>query len=456
MKTNGDSRMGLKRMSAESRCAVAKPSIPIAIEGYNVKIFTDNIEENALEQIKELLSIDVFSDKKIRIMPDVHAGAGCVIGFTGDLGDKVIPNIVGVDIGCGMRILNLGKLSEIDFHAFHEHILGNVPSGMWVREDKRGFKPLVGEEMEIYREAKQLVTELYCYREIKDSGRINKAIGSLGGGNHFIELDKDDEGNVYLVIHTGSRNLGKQVADIYQAKAVKHLTDGADEFEETIKRTIEEYKSAGRRSELQSVIKKMRKEHQDAEPNLPAALCYVEGEGREHYLHDMRLCQRWAVLNRKLISLLLIRFFFDKLKSDKVDDFPGVEVKEEFESVHNYISDENIIRKGSISAAEGERCIIPLNMRDGSLLCTGKGNPDWNYSAPHGAGRVLSRTQAYEKITIEDFEASMQGIYSESVNDFTRDESPMVYKPAEEIIANIGDTVTIDTIIRPIFNFKAS
>lgn len=414
------------------------------IEGYDVKIFTDNIEENALEQIKELLSIDVFSDKKIRIMPDVHAGAGCVIGFTGDLGDKVIPNIVGVDIGCGMRILNLGKLSEIEFHAFHEHIRGNVPSGMIVREDRFGFKPLVGEEMEIYREAEQLVTELHCYRELKDSRRINKAIGSLGGGNHFIELDKDDEENVYLVIHTGSRNLGKQVADIYQAKAVKHLTDGADEFEETIKHTIEEYKAAGHRSELQSVIKKMRKEHQEAEPRLPAALCYVEGEGREHYLHDMRLCQRWAVLNRKLISLLLLRFF------------PGVVVKEEFESVHNYISDENIIRKGSISAAEGERCIIPLNMRDGSLLCTGKGNPDWNCSAPHGAGRVLSRTQAYEKITMEDFEASMHGIYSESVNDFTRDESPMVYKPASEIIANIGDTVTIDTIIRPIFNFKAS
>lgn len=426
------------------------------IEGYDVKIFTDNIEENALEQIKELLSIEVFSDKKIRIMPDVHAGAGCVIGFTGNLGDKVIPNIVGVDIGCGMRILNLGKLHDIDFHAFHEHIRGNVPSGMIVREDRFGFKPLVGKEMEIYREAKQLVTELYCYREIKDSGRINKAIGSLGGGNHFIELDKDDEGNVYLVIHTGSRNLGKQVADIYQAKAVKHLTDGADEFEETIKRTIEEYKAAGRRSELQSVIKKMRKEHLDAEPNLPAALCYVEGEARKQYLHDMRLCQRWAVLNRKLISLLLMRFFFDKLKSDKVDDFPEVKVIEEFESVHNYISDDNIIRKGSISATEGERCIIPLNMRDGSLICTGKGNPDWNCSAPHGAGRVLSRTEAYEKITMEDFEASMHGIYSESVNDFTRDESPMVYKPAEEIIANIGDTVNIDTIIRPIFNFKAS
>lgn len=414
------------------------------IEGYDVKIFTDNIEETALEQIKDLLSIDVFSDKKIRIMPDVHAGAGCVIGFTGDLGDKVIPNIVGVDIGCGMRILNLGKISDINYHAFHEHIRSNVPSGMIVREDRFGFKPLVGEEMDIYREAKKLVTELYCYRDIKDSGRINKAIGSLGGGNHFIELDKDDDGNVYLVIHTGSRNLGKQVAEIYQAKAVKHLTAGADELDDTIKRTIEEYKAAGRRAELQDVIKKMRMEYQKKEPSLPAALCYVEGEVRDHYLHDMRLCQRWAVLNRKLISLLLMRFF------------PDVQVLDEFESVHNYISDDNLIRKGAISATAGEKCIIPLNMRDGSLLCTGKGNPDWNCSAPHGAGRILSRTKAYEKISMADFEASMQGIYSETVNEFTRDESPMVYKPASEIIANIGDTVTIDTIIRPIFNFKAS
>lgn len=414
------------------------------IEGYYVKIFTDNIEDNALEQIKQLLSIDVFSDKKIRIMPDVHAGAGCVIGFTGNLGDKVIPNIVGVDIGCGMRILNLGKIESIDYHAFNEHIRANVPSGMIVREDKFGFKPLVHEEMDIYREAKKMVTELRCYRELKYSDRINKAIGSLGGGNHFIELDKDDEDNVYLVIHTGSRNLGKQVADIYQNRAIKHMTEGADEFEETIKRTIEEYKAAGRRSELQSVIKKMRKSLQESEPTLPRDLCYVEGEAREDYLHDMRICQRWAVLNRKLISLLLLKFF------------PEVNALEEFESVHNYISDDNIIRKGSISAAEGERCIIPLNMRDGSLLCTGKGNPDWNCSAPHGAGRVLSRTQAYEQIKMEDFEASMAGIYSESVNDFTRDESPMVYKPADEIIANIGDTVNIDTIIRPIFNFKAS
>lgn len=414
------------------------------IEGHNVKIFTDNIEDSALEQIKKLLSIDIFSDKKIRIMPDVHAGAGCVIGFTGDLGDKVIPNIVGVDIGCGMRVLKLGTISDIDYHAFHEHIRSNVPSGKIVREDRFGFKPLVGEEMDIYREAKQLVTQLYCYRELKDSGRIHKSIGSLGGGNHFIELDKDSEGNVYLVIHTGSRNLGKQVAEIYQARAMKHLTEGADEFEESIRRTIEEYKASGRRTELQSVIARMRKEQNEAAPSLPAELCYVEGEAREQYLHDMRLCQQWAVLNRKLISLLLMRYF------------PEAEVIDEFESIHNYISDNNIIRKGAISAAEGEKCIIPLNMRDGSLICTGKGNTDWNCSAPHGTGRILSRTQAYESITMEDFEASMQGIYSESVNDFTRDESPMVYKPASEIIANIGDTVNIDTIIRPIFNFKAS
>ncbi len=414
------------------------------IEGYDVKIFTDNVDDNAIAQIKELLSIDVFSDKKIRIMPDVHAGSGCVIGFTGDLGDKVIPNIVGVDIGCGMRVLKLGKIDNIDFHAFHQHIRDNVPSGMTVREARLGFKPLTGEEMEIYREAKQIVTSLYCYRDLKDSGRINKAIGSLGGGNHFIELDRDDDGNVYLVIHTGSRNLGKQVADLYQAKAVKHLTEGTDELEATIRRTIDEYKAAGRRAELQAVVKEMRRQSRGAVPSLPAALCYVEGEARGQYLHDMRLCQRWAVLNRKLISLLLMKFF------------PDVAVLDEFESVHNYISDDNIIRKGSISAAVGEKCIIPLNMRDGSLLCTGKGNPEWNCSAPHGAGRVLSRTQAYEKITMADFEASMTGIYSESVTESTRDESPMVYKPASEIIANIGDTVSIDAIIRPIFNFKAS
>lgn len=414
------------------------------IEGHDVKIFTDNIEENALEQIETLLSVDVFSDKKIRIMPDVHAGAGCVIGFTGNLGDKVIPNIVGVDIGCGMRVLKLGHIGDIDFHGFHEFICANVPSGKIVREDKFDFKPLAGEEMDIYRRAKEMVKELDCYRELKDSSRINRSIGTLGGGNHFIELDKDEEGNVYLVIHTGSRNLGLQVANIYQARAVKHLTEGSDALEMRIKNIIAEYKAAGRKNELQGIIKNLRKNQEKAEPSLPADLCYVEGEAREQYLHDMRICQQWAVLNRKLISLLLLKYF------------PGVNVESEFESVHNYISDDNLIRKGAISAAKGERCIIPLNMRDGSLICTGKGNPDWNCSAPHGAGRIMSRSQAYDQISMGDFKASMQGIYSESIVESTRDESPMVYKPAAEIIANIGETVSIDSIIRPIFNFKAT
>lgn len=414
------------------------------IHGHDVKIFTDNIEESALEQIRTLLSIDVFSDRKIRIMPDVHAGAGCVIGFTGNLGDKVIPDIVGVDIGCGMRVLNIGDPGPVDFHAFHMHILANVPSGMAVREEKEGFRPLSGEAMDIYRQARRLVTELYCYRDLKDSGRIHKAIGSLGGGNHFIELDRDDRGDMYLVVHTGSRNLGKQVADIYRRRAVRHMTAGADEFDMAVRRTIVEYKAAGRRSELQGVLAAMRRRQEQAVPSLPPHLCYVEGDAREEYLHDMRICQRWAELNRRLISNLLLGFF------------AGVVVRDEFESVHNYISDDNMIRKGAISAASGQKCIIPMNMRDGSLLCTGKGNDDWNCSAPHGAGRVMSRTQAYERITMADFEDSMKGIYSESVNEFTRDESPMAYKPAAEIIANIADTVDIDTIIRPVFNFKAS
>ena len=415
-----------------------------SLNGYDVKIFTDNIDDSALEQIRQLMEVDVFSDKKIRIMPDVHAGSGCVIGFTGDLGDKVIPNIVGVDIGCGMRVVALGKLTDIDFHAFNGHILRNVPSGMDVRNEETAFAPLEGEELELARRAQELIAQLRCFDELKYVDRLNNAIGSLGGGNHFIELDRDDDGNVYLVIHTGSRNLGKQVADIYCRRAVTHLTEGADDCEERIRRLIDEYKAAGRQTEIQDAIRELRREQEAVTPSLPSTLCYVEGQARQDYLHDMRLCQRWASLNRELIARLLLKFF------------PGVEPREVFESVHNYISDANLIRKGAISAALGERCIIPLNMRDGSLLCTGKGNPDWNCSAPHGAGRVMSRTRAYEQITMEDFESAMAGVYSESVTEFTRDESPMVYKPADEIIANIGPTVTIDSIIRPIFNFKSN
>lgn len=411
------------------------------IADHDVKIFTDNIESSALGQIEELMNLPAFSGCKVRIMPDVHTGAGCVIGFTGDLGDKVIPNIVGVDIGCGMRVLPFQTSKDIDFHAFNEWIVAHVPSGRDVRENLS--TTLTPEEMDIYRQAKSLATQLRCYRDLKDQKRIYKSIGTLGGGNHFIELDKDEDGKTYLVVHTGSRNLGKQVAEIYQKLAIKNFS-GWDELMQQQRQMIEEYKAAGRKSELQEAIKQLHNSFKMRKPSIPEELCWLEGESREDYLHDMRLCQEWAVLNRKLIVSVLSRFFTE------------VECEEQWESVHNYIGADNIIRKGAISAREGERCIIPLNMRDGSLLCRGKGNDDWNCSAPHGAGRVLSRTQAYNQVSLDEFQQSMKGIYSETVNDYTRDESPMVYKPAEEIIENVAPTAEVERIIKPVFNYKAS
>lgn len=357
----------------------------IEFEGYDVKIFTDGVEEAAVEQLRVLVGMEAFVGCKIRVMPDVHAGAGCVIGFTGDLGAKVIPNVVGVDIGCGMRVMRLGGVGDIDFHALHAHILANVPSGRDVCET-----PVAEGDA-----GAALVEELRCAGELKDPDRIRRSLGSLGGGNHFIELGRDGDGRLYVVIHTGSRNLGKQVADLYQGL-------------------------------------------------IPPGGAWLEGDARGDYLHDMRLCQRWAELNREAIGRRLLEFFGDAA------------VEDEFESVHNYISDDNMIRKGAISARRGERCIIPLNMRDGSLICTGRGNADWNCSAPHGAGRVLSRSQARKTVDMADFEAAMEGIYSECVSEFTRDESPMAYKPAAEIIANIAPTVDIEAVVKPVFNFKAS
>lgn len=381
------------------------------IENYDVKIFTDNVEDVALEQIMQLLSIDVFSGCKIRIMPDVHAGAGCVIGFTGNLGDKVIPNIVGVDIGCGILVQPFKCEQNIDYHAFNEYIIKAIPVGKNFRGSEH--LPLPEKYMPEYREAKQITRSLHCYRDLKNSKRIDKSIGSLGGGNHFIELNKDESGLLYLAVHTGSRNLGKQVADIYQRLAITSLT-------------------------------------KDGETLLPKPLCYLEGELRDKYLHDMKLCQRWAILNRKIIVGLLMDFLKAKSYVSKYSE------DDAFESVHNYISDDNLIRKGAISAKLGEKCIIPMNMRDGSLICVGKGNDDWNNSAPHEAGRIMSRTKAFELIDIKDFEESMVGIYSETISERTKDESPMVYKPAQEIKDNISETVSILNTIKPIFNFKAA
>ncbi len=415
------------------------------IEGYDVKIFTDNIEDTAIEQIQQLLSIDVFSKSKVRIMPDVHAGAGCVIGFTGDLGDKVIPNIVGVDIGCGMLVQKFTTWMDIDYHRFHEFIMNRIPSGRNIRDTQS--TQLEQKYSPLYREARELILQLKCYRDLKESKRLVKSAGTLGGGNHFIELDTDTDGNTYLVVHTGSRNLGKQVADYYQKLAVKNQS-GWDKLMEQQERMIEEYKAAGRRSELQEAIRNLHNSFKMQRPKMPDSLCYLEGRSKDDYLHDMRLCQKWAQINRSLIVDLLM----DYLQSQGYIK----EILEGFESIHNYIGDDNIIRKGSISARQGEMCIIPMNMRDGSLICVGKGNEDWNYSAPHGSGRIMSRARAFKELTMDDFRKSMKGIYTESLSEQTLDEAPMVYKSSEEIIANIKDTVDIISIIKPVFNFKAA
>ena len=417
------------------------------IEGYNVRIFTDDIEDSASEQIKELLSIDVFSKCKIRIMPDVHAGAGCVIGFTGDLGDKVIPNIVGVDIGCGIYVRPFVCVKDIDWHALNEFIVHNIPSG---RNHRNGdYAALTDKYMDGYRKAKEIVKTLRCNRELKDNKRLYKSVGTLGGGNHFIEIDRDEAGMYYLVVHTGSRNLGKQVAQIYQKLAVKCQSGWAELMKEQ-ERMIAEYKATGRKDELQDAIRQLHNSFKMRKPAIPPELSYLESNYREDYLHDMRLCQHWAEINRSLIANLIMDYFIRQ---------GYVEVRQDdlaFESVHNYISDDNIIRKGAIAAYEGQKCIIPLNMRDGSLICIGKGNTEWNCSAPHGAGRRMSRGQAFKTISMDDYRASMQGIYSESLSEDTKDESPMVYKPKNEIIGNIRDTVDIVNVIKPVYNFKAA
>ena len=416
------------------------------IQNHDVKIFTDNIETTAIEQIERLLTIPAFGGCKIRIMPDVHAGAGCVIGFTGDLGEKVIPNIVGVDIGCGILVQPFTCMKEIDYHDLNEFILHHIPSGRNYRDNK--YAPLQQKYMDAYRESKDLIKQLRCYRELKETKRLNLSIGSLGGGNHFIELDKDESNLYYLVVHTGSRNLGKQVADIYQKLAVKCQSGWAELMEEQ-NRLIAEYKQAGRKNELQDVIRELHNSFKMRKPTIPPDLSYLEGNYREDYLYDMRLCQQWAKINRRMIMGLIMDYLISQGYADMCED--GLQ----FESIHNYISDDNIIRKGAISANAGEKCIIPLNMRDGSLICIGKGNGDWNCSAPHGAGRIMSRSQAFQNISLDDYARSMQGIYTECVNEETKDESPMVYKTKDEIIRNISDTVSVVNVIKPVYNFKA-
>lgn len=407
----------------------------------DLKIFTNNIEGEAINQIYNLLDQEPFKDCKVRIMPDVHAGKGCVIGFTADLGDKVIPNIVGVDIGCGMLCVELGKI-ELDLEKLDRVINEYIPAGRNIREHKL----LDFEEL----------NKLYCLRELKETKKFNRAIGTLGGGNHFIEIDVDDEGNKYLVIHSGSRNLGKQVADYYQNLAIE-LCSGKEEFFQKKEEIIKTYKEQGKKSEIQAAIRELEKDYKNKKPNLPKELCYLEGEYREKYLHDMKICQEYASLNRFYMAVTILEKYFS-FSEELLEAFP-IELTIEnhsFETIHNYISfKDNIVRKGAISAKKDEQVLIPINMRDGSIIAVGKGNEDWNCSAPHGAGRIMSRIQAKETFKLEEFKESMKNIYSTSVLEETIDEAPFVYKPMQEIIDNIQDTVEIQKIIRPIYNFKA-
>ena len=398
----------------------------------DVKIFTDNIEGEALNQVYTLAKLPAFENAKVRIMPDVHAGAGCVIGFTANLGDKVIPNIVGVDIGCGMRVVKIGnvEMNEAEFVKLDSIIHTCVPAGHDVHT-----------KINISAMSKY-VNPLYCFKDLCNLDRIGGSMGTLGGGNHFIELDIDDNGDKYLVIHTGSRNLGKQVAEIYQDIAIQEMS-GANRFKADRDALIAEYKATGRKTEIQKGLAQLAQEYTKKAPKIPKELCYLEGDNRLHYLHDMELCQRFAVQNRQTIA-------------DTICKAMGWTQVETFESIHNYISfQDNIVRKGAISAYDGQKVIIPMNMRDGCIIGIGKGNADWNQSAPHGAGRIMSRAAAKENINLEDYAASMAGIFTTSVNQSTIDESPFAYKPMQEIIDNIRDTVDIVTIIKPIYNYKA-
>lgn len=384
---------------------------------YNTaKVFTDNIEEKAAEQILELCDQEFVKDSRIRIMPDTHAGAGCTIGTTMTIKDKIVPNLVGVDIGCGMFVSMLKK-TEIDFQKLDNVIRNYVPSGFDVRETPHEYNEFV--ELE----------SLKCKDHV-DLKRAALSIGTLGGGNHFIEMNEDEDENRYLVVHSGSRHLGKQIAEYYQDRAAKEIVRKSNES------IIAELKAKGRTKEIQAEIEKQR-------TKINSALAFVEGQSFDEYIFDMHIAQKFAQYNRMAIAEVIIREM-------------GFDVEDSFTTIHNYIDlDEMILRKGAISAKKGEVVIIPINMRDGSIIAVGKGNDDWNQSAPHGAGRLMSRRQAKRSLSLEDFHNSMAGIYTTSISLDTLDEAPFAYKPMEEIIANIQDTVEISKIIRPIYNFKA-
>lgn len=397
---------------------------------YNTaKVYTDVIDEKSLQQIKTLCDQEFTSGAKIRLMPDVHAGAGCTIGTTMTIKDKIVPNLVGVDIGCGMETLCIKSDSEVsrNFNGaeLDKIIRMNIPSGFNIRKFPHAF------------------VEQVEWDNIK--GHYNKkrawlSLGTLGGGNHFIEADRDDEGNLYIVVHSGSRHAGLEIADYYQEQAWKQI-NGNSEAE--CKHLIEQLKSEGRENEIQGRLAELKAQ---VSTIVPKDLAYVSGELFDDYINDMRIMQHFAMLNRKaMIQSISIGLHIKE--ADIIDQFT---------TIHNYIDTENmILRKGAVSAQNGEKFLIPINMRDGSLICIGKGNEDWNCSAPHGAGRVMSRSKAKKELSLEEFKAEMSGIWSSTVNLDTIDEAPMAYKTMDDIVANIAPTAEIQKVIKPIYNYKA-
>ncbi|NBH72033.1 RtcB family protein [Clostridiaceae bacterium] len=393
---------------------------------YNTaRVYTDVVEEVALAQIESLCNQEYVKGLRIRVMPDVHAGAGCTIGTTMTIRDAVVPNLVGVDIGCGMETARL-RNRHLELEKLDKLIYEKIPSGYGVRDTAHRLN----DEIDL--------NELRCRKEARlNLERAVRSLGTLGGGNHFIEVDKDEEGELYLVIHSGSRHLGLEVAGFYQDQAYRKLNGNTREDEKAL---IAAYRAEGREKEIEKALKKLKKQ---VRTEIPKALAYLSGALMEDYIHDMHIVQRFAMLNRKAMMDELVRGM--KLK-----------VEEEFTTIHNYIDTESmILRKGAVSAKAGEKLLIPVNMRDGSLICVGKGNEEWNFSAPHGAGRLMSRTQAKKTWIVSEFKKQMKGIYTTSVNAATLDECPMAYKGMEDIVRNIGETAEIVKVIRPVYNFKA-
>lgn len=387
-------------------------------------VYTNDIEDTAHEQLEAVCNASYLADCKVRVMPDVHAGKGCTIGTTMTIHGKVVPNMVGVDIGCGMYTVKLEDKS-IDFNELDATIRKHIPSGRAVRSDVHQF-------------AEQVDLNKLQMASMCDIDRAYRSIGSLGGGNHFIEVDKDNDGHLYLVIHSGSRHLGVQVADYYQDAAYWQLSG---KKKQNINAVIAELKAQGRHKEISETVKKLKVDLTESE--IPRDMAYVSGLLFDDYIHDMRITQHFAMLNRKAMADEIIRNM-------------RLTVADEFTTIHNYIdTDAMILRKGAVSAKAGEQLLIPINMRDGSLLCVGKGNPDWNQSAPHGAGRLMSRKKAKEKLDLGDYRDAMSGIFSTCINNGTLDEAPMAYKSMDAILKHIAPTVNVVKVIKPVFNFKA-